>query len=97
MAEDSGDMRRVPTPRRYFLLARQNAWDEGVAAVWRAKQEAQPGTALPESFPARAALAAAGYTTVEDLDGANESELSGAGLSTREARDVISAAKALLF
>lgn len=44
-------------------------------AVWKSKQEAQPGTALPAKFPFLIDLAAGGYTTREDLDGADEYEL----------------------
>lgn len=44
-------------------------------AVWKYKQEAQPGTALPATFPFLADLALSGYTTREDLNGADEYEL----------------------
>lgn len=89
------DQPHIPTARRFYLLLRRNAWDEGIAAVWRAKQEAQPGTVLPDPFPARASLAAAGYTTVEDLAGATEDELINAGLSTHEARTALKAISTL--
>lgn len=47
----------------------------GLESVWKSKQEAQPGTALPATFPFLSDLADAGYTTREDLDGADEYEL----------------------
>ena len=53
--------------------------------MWRAKQEAQPGTALPADFPYLSRLAAEGYTTVHDLDGADVEEMISAGFNEREA------------
>lgn len=49
--------------------------DFETACVWRAKQEAQPGTPLPITFPFLLDLACGGYTTREDLDGADCFEL----------------------
>lgn len=43
--------------------------------VWKAKQEAEPGAALPDDFAARAKLVEVGYSTKEDLDGADVDEL----------------------
>lgn len=85
------DVRRIPSARRFYLLQRiyWRDFDLGFDGVWRAKQEAQPGTTLPATFPALTALATAGYTTVEDLDGATEDELITAGLSSHDARSVI--------
>jgi hypothetical protein len=54
-------------------------------------QEAQPGTELAEDFPSRADLAALGYTTVEDLDGADQDELVRAGLKPNQAKKIIAA------
>ena len=82
------------SPRRYYLLkllsARRLGREEG---VWRSKLLEYPGTDLPSSFPYRAALVAAGYTTVEDVDGATPLELAlYARLSTNAANTVIWAA-----
>jgi len=68
----------VRCARRYYLLSALSAErteDLGLAGAWRSKQLDQPGTALPPGFPFAAQLAEVGYTTVEDLDGADEREL----------------------
>lgn len=62
-----------------------------MAAIWQAKQEEEPGTALPGSFPFLSKLQAAGYKTSEDLDGADATEMQLAGLSLREAEAAIAA------
>lgn len=51
------------------------AGDGELESVWRAKQEAQPGTALPSTFPFLDKLACGGYETQEDLTGADQYEL----------------------
>jgi hypothetical protein len=85
-------------PRRYYLQkrlrARQLCEDEG---VWKWKQEREPGTALAADFPQRAALVAAGYTALEDIDGATTKELKRfARLSSQEADTVLAATAAAL-
>lgn len=79
--------------RRFYLSRRRRALEEDDpnAAVWQAKQEAEPGTALAPTFPALDELEAAGYTTVEDLTGATEDELLRAGLSLTNARAALAA------
>jgi hypothetical protein len=72
--------------RRYYLRQRYLASldDElrgGIEAVFRAKQEAIPATALPADFPFLGRLAAVGYTTIDDLHGADGEELSEQGFS----------------
>lgn len=92
-------MAEVKRPRRYYLLQRQQcqrAEEISAAGVWRWKQERQPGTALPETFPSLTRLAAAGYTTVEDLDGADEAELEAAEFSLRDAQWILSELAELL-
>lgn len=81
------------TPRRFYLLQRRFYLevDTAMAGVWRAKQEAEAGTPLPATYPARSALAAAGYTAAEDLVGVDEDELMRAGLSMTEAQGVLAA------
>lgn len=63
--------------------------------IWRAKQEAEPGAPLPSDFPYAERLAAAGYTTQEDLDGADEEELRCLGFQVREAQRILAALAAL--
>lgn len=91
-------MATIGTPRRHYLLKRLEARvyrDSDLETTWQAKQEAEPGTPLPGTFPFRAELAVFGYTTREDLDGADAEELERAGLALKEAESVISAIAAL--
>lgn len=84
----------IGSPRRYYLAKRQAARRDERKALelaWQAKQEAEPGVELAETYPAREALAAAGYTTTEDLDGADVDELRAAGLSTKDAEAALAA------
>lgn len=85
-------MATVNNTRRFYLLkriyARQNNIEDG---VWIAKQIAIAGVALPASFPHRAALAEHGYTTREDLDGADADELTRLGFGTYQAKAIIKA------
>lgn len=65
------------TRRRFYLLKRQAArarWDDGLAMTWRSKQEREAGTPLPAEVRTDA-LAEAGYTCREDLEGATLHEL----------------------
>lgn len=85
--------------RRYCLLKRLT-WleldDSAMAGVWRSKQEEQPGTALPSTFPYLYLLTPRGYTTREDLDGADVYELERTiPISRQDARVVLSAFNAL--
>jgi hypothetical protein len=88
---------RAPTQRRYALLKRLYAarvGDTAMAMMWRGSQEAETGTALSLTFPARTLLVAAGYTAIEDLDGATADELQrNAGLTASEAEAAIAAAE----
>jgi len=84
----------IKRPRRYYLLKRLEAvslGDTALASVWQAKQEAEPGTALGASFPSLTALAACGYTTTEDVDGASLDELQDIGLTATQATAVLAA------
>ena len=84
----------VGTPRRYYLLQRRACdarGDVGLAAVFRYKQEQQPGTALPVGLPGYDALVAAGYVADADVRGADEDELRRAGLRADEAAAVVAA------
>jgi hypothetical protein len=86
--------------RRYCHRMRMNARATGegqLEGVWRYKQEAQPGVALPAKFPFLAELALGGYTTIEDLDGADTYELQRiAKLAKADAETVLTALTPLL-
>lgn len=88
-------MALLGTYRRYCQRMRLNArfmLDGELEGVWRSKQESQPGTLLPAAFPYLSQLADSGYTTREDLAGADRLELTTlAGLSPRDADDVLQA------
>ena len=87
-------MAEYRSARRYYLFKRCEAaaLSDGNAEVWQAKQEAEPGTALPADFPHLSALQAAGYTTDTDIDGADVAELTRlAGLSSRQGQAVLDA------
>jgi len=85
--------------RRYCHRMRMNERRLGngqLESVWRYKQEAQPGNGLPSTFPFLTTLSDAGYTTREDLDGADLYELYAiAGLGQRDAQVVLDAFAAL--
>lgn len=90
---------QVISVRRYYLLERLAAFrrdDFAIASVFRAKQEAESATALPADFPSRVLLVAAGYSTVEDINGADLEELLCAQLSTKQAETVLTELAALL-
>lgn len=92
-AETNGSLRRFYLRKR--LAASRE--DSSLTDVWKGKQEAESGTALPADFPSRAALVSAGYSTAEDLDGADTDELrNNAGLHAAQAAAVLTAAAALL-
>lgn len=80
--------------RRYALDKRRAAEERGDLAIrdlWKGKQEAEPGTELPTSFPQRARLAELYYTTDADLVGADADELTSVGFSTRDAAAILAA------
>lgn len=80
-------MNRIEAGRRRELSLRD---------VWHAKQDGEPGVALPAGFPTKDELAAAGYTTVEDIDGADVEELEDyVGISQFQATAVLTALAAL--
>lgn len=84
----------VKSYRRYCLLKRRyelQYGDMALAGVWRAKQEAVSATPLPLTFPALSVLSAAGYTAKEDIDGADQDELVGVGLTIIEAQAALAA------
>lgn len=90
-------MSEVKTKRRYCLLKRNALRRQNVEeGVWIGKQAAEPGVALPSTFPFLSKLSAVGYTAREDLDGADQRELSrNVGLSKKEAEAVLAAFAAL--
>lgn len=88
-----------PTLRRFYLKKRMMARGNGehaLSGLWQGRQEAETGTDLPSDFPSRAALIAAGYPAVQDLEGADASELrEWARLSAPAANAVVAAYAAL--
>jgi hypothetical protein len=83
-------MAEIRNVRRFYLHKRlQSVPDD--ANVWQAKQEAEPGTPLAADFPLKADLAKVGYTTEEDLDGADQAELERAGFKSNQAKKIIAA------
>ncbi len=88
-------MAEFASARRHYLRKRFDAKDRrefALVSLWRGKQEAEPGTPLPDDFPSREALAAVGYTTAEDLEGADCAELADyVRLSATQAAKVLAA------
>lgn len=76
------------------MMRKQMAADQrwSLMGTWAAKQLEISGTALPSDFPKREQLEALYYTTYEDLDGADECELTEQGFSTRDAAAILAAA-----
>lgn len=88
----------IGNARRYYLFAARSAVLEnlGLDSDLYGAQQREPGTPLPTDFPFRDTLAAAHYTTVEDLTGAGTKELlNDARLSHKQAEAVIAALAAL--
>lgn len=78
--------------RRYYLSERLMARARGETAlegVWRWKQELREGDPLPDDFPLVAELALIGYSTFQDLIGAELREMQNAGMTIREAITVL--------
>lgn len=85
----------VNSARRFYLLSAQflegDINSESLKQVWWGKQEAQPGTPFPATFPFQAELVAAHYKALEDLNGADQQELISAGLAFFKAKAVLAA------
>jgi hypothetical protein len=92
-------MAEFKSQRRYYLSKWQTAnavCDLAIASLWKSKQFAEPGAALPGGFPSKDKLEPAGYVADTDLIGADECELTKAtGISTSQAAAVIAALAAL--
>lgn len=72
--------------------------DDAIASAHVAARDATPGTPLPSDFPARDLLASAPvpYTTIEDLTGATEAELTRVpGIGVATAKRILAAHQAL--
>lgn len=67
------------------------ALQNDIESVWDAKRSLIAGSAVPVGFPARAQLLAAGYLALEELQGANTTELTRAGLTSQQAAAVLAA------
>lgn len=79
--------------RRYCFLKQKEAAElcNDMDGIWRAKRLAEPGTSIPNNLPARSLLIAAGYLVIEEIQGADETELTEAGLNSAQAAAVIAA------
>ena len=91
-------MADVGSHRRYcFLKLKRAERDEAyaLANAWDGKRRGLPGTALPTTFPALTELGAAGYLVLEEVQGADASELTQAGLSSPQAAAVLAALELL--
>jgi hypothetical protein len=88
----------IGTARRYYLAKRHVAEDlcDNLAEVWRSKQENEPGTPLPATFPYLEVLAERGYETVEDLTGASVKELTDRCFNSADAEIILAALDELL-
>ena len=86
-------MAECNTHRRYAFLKMRAAAVElsSLEQAWDGIRRGEPGTAIPTTMPARAELVAAGYLAVEELDGADATELTNAGLSPAQAAAVLAA------
>lgn len=79
---------------RRYCYAKYRYWlplDYNQALAWDGKRRTIAGTDIPASFPARSALLAAGYLVLEEIEGANSTELIDAGLTAPQAAAVLAA------
>jgi len=65
--------------------------NQPIADTWNAKRRALSGTPIPLTFPAYATLAGALYEVLEEVQGATETELINAGLTSSQSAAVIAA------
>jgi hypothetical protein len=65
--------------------------DDGTDLLWDGKRRLITGVSIPTTFPARTQLLAAGYLVLDELQGADEPELTNAGLSATQAAAVVAA------
>ena len=89
---------QIRSARRYYLLKRLAARVSGDSALeltWQSKQEGEGGIGLPPDLPSYTTLVAAGYSTVQDLDGADTDELASIGIRNRQADRVFAALASL--
>ena len=88
MPDSSG----VCLARRWYRLQELQAEASptpGAAGYWRERRLAELGTALPAWVPGRQSLLNAGVLCVEEVYGANTTELRGYGLSSAEAERLV--------
>jgi hypothetical protein len=85
---------QVKNYRRMLLLELHSAkatLEYGLVGALRGRRAVLSGTPLADSFPQYAALHAADYLCVEDLDGADADELVAHGLPRTQAQAVMTA------
>ncbi len=84
----------VATARRWYWLLEQRRAREGfpaAAGIFRGRRLEQPGVRLPRSLPGRARLLAAGVLALEEVLGADPTELAAYGLGPRTVDALINA------
>jgi hypothetical protein len=84
----------INNPRRYYLHkwhALAESDHTALSMAYKGIQQSQTGTNLPADFPLLSTIQPLGYQTEEDLDGADESELVRFGLTSAQAKTVLSA------
>lgn len=84
---------RIQSHRRYLFLKYHLArlTGQGDPGAWDGKRRLLPGTSIPSTFPAASVLAGAGYLVLEEVTGADATELTNAGLSAAQAAAVLAA------
>lgn len=91
-------MSTLNSTRRFYLLKRLHAkrLTDDSEGIWRGKQEAIAGTNLPADFPLLTRLESAGYTTIEDLNGADARELRVSCFTAEESERILAALAPLI-
>lgn len=88
------DAERIQSHRRYCFLKYHKARNEvsdDAADAWNTKRRSISGTSIPATFPAQPDLGAAGYEVLEEITGADTTELTNAGLTSAQAAAVLAA------
>jgi hypothetical protein len=91
--------RPIADYRRYCLLKGRAAKARehfAMQQLWQVKQRAEPGDSLPADFPFRDRLVAVGYETIQDLNGADASELEDVCFTARESATIFAALAPLI-
>lgn len=84
---------RVLNHRRYCFLKYRHyhELDDDLEYLWDGKRKTIPGTDISDVFPGAIELRAAGYEAIEEVQGADEDELTEVGLSNQTIQAVFAA------